>query len=42
MMNKEKYERTELEIIRFETEDTIMTSGFDLDEYEDNPLKPNR
>ena len=41
-MNKEKYERTELEVIRFETEDIIMTSNFDPDEYEDNPLKPNR
>ena len=27
LMNKEKYENTELEIIRFLTEDVIMTSG---------------
>ena len=26
-MNKEKYEHTELEIIRFQTEDVIITSG---------------
>lgn len=26
-MNKEKYEHTELEIIIFQTEDVIMTSG---------------
>ena len=32
-MLKEKYERTELEIIRFQTGDVIMTSGLD-DEYE--------
>lgn len=31
-MSKEKYERTELEIIRFQTEDVTTTSG--LDEYE--------
>ena len=42
MMNKEKYERTELEVTRFETEDVIMTSGVDYDEYEDGILKPNR
>ena len=36
-MDKEKYERTELEIIRFKTEDVITTS--DLDEYEDDILK---
>lgn len=28
-MNKEIYERTELEIIQFQTEDVIMTSGED-------------
>lgn len=33
-MNKEKYERTEMEVIKFQTEDVIMTSGFDPDEYE--------
>lgn len=27
LMNKEKYEHTELEIIQFQTEDVIMTSG---------------
>ena len=31
MMNKERYERTEMEAIVFKTEDVIMTS--DLDEY---------
>ena len=38
---KEKYERTELEIIKFQTEDVIMTSGI---EYEDDeiPFMPNR
>ncbi len=39
-MLKEKYERTELEIIRFQTGDVIMTSGLD-DEYEGwNPHNP--
>ena len=40
-MKKEKYERTELEVIKFQTEDVIMTSG---PEYEDDelPLTPNR
>ena len=40
-MKKEKYERTELEVVEFETEDVIMTSGID---YEDDelPLIPNR
>lgn len=33
-MTKEKYERTELEVIRFMTEDIIMISGEDPDEYE--------
>lgn len=41
MMNKEKYERTELDIIEFRTEDVIMTSG-ELDEYEDDILNPNK
>ena len=40
-MNKEKYERIELEAIRFETEDAIMTSNFDPDEYEDDIQKQN-
>lgn len=35
-MNKEKYERTQLDIIEFQTEDVIMTSG---EEYEDDILK---
>lgn len=40
-MKKEKYERTELEVVEFETEDVIMTSGID---YEDDelPLIPKR
>lgn len=39
-MNKEKYDRTELEIIKFQTQDVIMTSGLD---YEDDelPFVPN-
>ena len=40
-MNKEMYERTEMEVIRFETDDVIMTSNFDPDEYEDDILKQN-
>ena len=32
-MIKEKYERTEMEVIEFQTEDVIMTSG---EEYEDD------
>lgn len=32
-MEKEKYERTDLDIIHFQTEDVITTSG-ELDEYE--------
>lgn len=40
-MNKEKYERTELKVIRFKTEDIITTSGVKYDEYEDEILKPN-
>lgn len=39
LINKEKYECVELEIIKFQTEDVIMTSG--LDEYEDYILNPN-
>ncbi len=34
-MKKEKYERTEMEVIKFQTEDVIMTSGID---YEDDEL----
>lgn len=36
-MEKEKYERTELEIFEFQTEDVITTSGessYPEDEYE--------
>ena len=34
-MKKEKYERTELEFIEFETKDVILTSGVNPDdEYE--------
>ncbi len=33
-MKKEKYERTELEVIEFETKDVILTSGVNPDEYE--------
>ena len=40
-MNREKYERTEFELIRFETEDVIMASGSDPDEYEDDILNQN-
>lgn len=36
-MTKEAYERTELEIIPFITEDILTTSG--LDEYEDDIIK---
>ena len=32
MMNKEKYQRTELEVIKFQTDDVITTSGFEDDE----------
>lgn len=38
-MNKEKYERTELKVVEFQTEDVIMTSG--LDEYEDDIIGQN-
>ena len=31
-MNKEAYTRTEMEVIRFETEDVIMTSGDPIEE----------
>ena len=34
-MKKEKYERTELEVIQFQTEDVIMTSVL---EYESDEL----
>lgn len=40
-MQKEKYEKTDLEIIQFQTEDVITTSG-ETDEYEIiiNPTNP--
>lgn len=40
-MKKEKYEQTELEIIKFHTEDVISTSSID---YEDDelPLSPKK
>ena len=31
-MLKEKYERTEFEIFKFQTDDVITTSGFEEDE----------
>ena len=40
-MKKEKYERTELEIIQFQTKDAIMTSVFEY-EFDELPLSPNR
>ena len=33
-MGLEKYDRTVLEIIRFQTKDIITTSGMQYDEYE--------
>ena len=33
-MDKEKYERTEPEVIKFQTEDVITTSGYEDDETE--------
>ena len=40
---KEKYERTELDIIKFQTEDVIMTSGLDdYDDPEDRYMVPIR
>ncbi len=39
MMKKEKYERTELEIIRFQTEDVIMFSNIEYEEDE-TPIMP--
>ena len=40
-MVKEKYERTELEIIKFYTEDVIMTSGEIELEEDETPFMPN-
>ena len=39
-MNKDKYERSELEIIEFLTEDVIMTSGLYDTEDEETPFMP--
>ena len=40
-MFKERYERTELEIIQFLTEDVIMTSGEIELEEDETPFMPN-
>ena len=40
MMKKEQYQRTELNISEFSNDDVIVTSGQELDPYEDNILKP--
>lgn len=40
-MEKDIYERTDLEIIKFQTEDVILTSGIDYEEDE-LPFVPNR
>lgn len=40
-MMKEKYEHTELDIIKFKTEDVIMTSG-EYDDPEDDYMMPIR
>ena len=40
-MKNEKYERTELEIIQFQTEEVILTSVFEY-ESDELPLSPNR
>ena len=39
-MYKERYEHTEMEIISFQTQDVIITSG--LDEYEDDIIGQNQ
>ena len=39
-MKKEKYERTELEIIKFQTEDVIVTSGGIDYEEDELPIAP--
>lgn len=39
---KEKYERTDLDVTLFRTEDVIITSGEAADPYEDEILNPNR
>ena len=40
-MEKDIYERTYLEIIKFQTEDVILTSGIDYEEDE-LPFVPNQ
>lgn len=40
-MEKEKYERTELEIIKFQTEDVICTSGPESREEDELPFIPH-
>ena len=39
-MYKEKYERTELEILMFQTEDVITTSGPEYEDDETELMKP--
>ena len=41
-MMKEKYERSELDIMKFETEDVIMTSGPIDEEPDDQYMMPIR
>ena len=38
-MKEEKYERTELEIIKFQTEDVITTSSIDYEDDETSRIK---
>ena len=38
-MDREKYERTELEIIKFQTEDVITTSSIDYEDDETSSIK---
>lgn len=38
-MKKERYELSEMEIIKFTTEDVVMTSPFE-DEEDETPLNP--
>ena len=38
-MDKEKYESTDLEIIKFQTEDVITTSGIDSEDDETSRIK---
>ncbi len=42
-MKKERYERTELEIFKFQTVDVILTSGgFPEEEDDELPIRGNR